>query len=201
MNGAVGATQPSFDWPAQRSGKFPARVVISTTGAVNPSAAVDTPSPSLPIGTPANPEKETGEAKTLRPISESAATPATPAKASKQFPNPLLQALGDLLRAFGDLFDALASSARRAIDPAAVGPTGWSVQLGAPRSEAEAKSDRTRLTAKYASALNGSTISERKAIVNGETVYRLRVVDLSKTDAEALCTRLKVDGGNCFIAK
>jgi hypothetical protein len=125
----------------------------------------------------------------LRPISESVAVAATPAVASKQFPNPLLRV------------GALALSARQAIDTAAARPTSWSVQLGAPRSEAEAKSDRTRLTAKYASALNGSTISERKAIVNGETVYRLRVVDLSKADAEALCTRLKVDGGNCFIAK
>jgi hypothetical protein len=136
----------------------------------------------------------------LRPISDSVAAAATP-EASKQFPNTLLRALGDLLRAFGDLFGALALSAWQTIDPAAVGQTGWAVQLGALRSKVEAKSDRTRLTAKYASALNGSTISERKAIVNGETVYRLRVVDLSKAGAEALCTRLKVEGGNCFIVK
>jgi hypothetical protein len=113
----------------------------------------------------------------------------------------LLGALGDLFRAFSDLFGALALSAQQFVDSAAVGQLGWAVQLGAQRSEAEAKSDRTRLTAKYASALNGSTISERKAIVNGETVYRLRVVDLSKAGAEALCMRLKVEGGNCFIVK
>ena len=59
----------------------------------------------------------------------------------------------------------------------------------------------SRLNAKYASALNGSSIGVHKAIVNGETIYRLRVAGLSKADAAALCARLKGDGGDCFIAK
>jgi hypothetical protein len=193
MKSAIATTQVSFDSTPRRSGKSTARV------AVIPAPAVDRPSPPPPIGTPVKPDREANGTKALRPIAVSVAAPATPAD-SKPFPT-LIRAFGDLLRAFGDLFGALALSARQAIDPAAVTPTSWSVQLGAPRSEAEAKSDRTRLTAKYASALKGSTISERKAIVNGETVYRLRVVGLSKADAEVLCTRLKVDGGNCFIAE
>jgi hypothetical protein len=40
-----------------------------------------------------------------------------------------------------------------------------------------------------------------KAQVNGATVYRLRVVGLSKSDAAVLCARVKVNGGNCFVAK
>jgi hypothetical protein len=40
-----------------------------------------------------------------------------------------------------------------------------------------------------------------KAVVNGETIYRLRVVGLTKADAAALCARLKGQGGECFIAK
>ena len=78
---------------------------------------------------------------------------------------------------------------------------GWAVQLAAPRSEAEAKSTAAKLTAKYESALNGSPIGVHKAVVNGETIYRLRVGGLSKADAAALCARLKGDGGDCFIAK
>ena len=78
---------------------------------------------------------------------------------------------------------------------------GWAVQLAAPKSEAEAKSEIARLNEKYAKALNGSPIGVRKAVVNGETIYRLRVVGLSKADAAALCARLKGDGGECFIAK
>ena len=87
-------------------------------------------------------------------------------------------------------------------NPAPTGTsTGWAVQLAAPKSEAEAKSAVARLNAKYASALNGSAIGVHKAVVNGDTIYRLRVVGLSKADAAALCARLKGDGGDCFIAK
>jgi hypothetical protein len=78
---------------------------------------------------------------------------------------------------------------------------GWAVQLAAPRSEAEAKSEAARLTGKYGADLNGSPIGVHKAVVNGETIYRLRVVGLTKADAAALCARLKGEGGECFIAK
>src|SRR5271165_1906285 len=85
--------------------------------------------------------------------------------------------------------------------PAAASSTGWAVQLAAPKSEVEAKSTAARLSAKYEAALNGSAIGVHKAVVNGETIYRLRVSGLSKADAIALCARLKGDGGDCFIAK
>jgi hypothetical protein len=78
---------------------------------------------------------------------------------------------------------------------------GWAVQLAAPKTEAEANSAVARLNAKYGSALNGSTIGVHKASVHGETIYRLRVVGLTKADAAALCGRVKDDGGDCFIAK
>jgi hypothetical protein len=78
---------------------------------------------------------------------------------------------------------------------------GWSVQLAAPKSEAEAKSDVARLTSKYSAELNGSPIGVHKAEVKGETIYRLRVSGLTKADAAALCARLKGEGGQCFIAK
>jgi SPOR domain len=85
--------------------------------------------------------------------------------------------------------------------PSTASSAGWAVQLAAPKSEAEAKSTAARLSSKYESALNGSAIGMHKAVVNGETIYRLRVVGLSKADAAALCARLKGDGGDCFIAK
>ncbi len=78
---------------------------------------------------------------------------------------------------------------------------GWSVQLAAPRSEAEANSELARLTSKYSAALNGSAIGVHKASVHGETIYRLRVVGLTKADAAAMCAKLKGEGGQCFIAK
>jgi hypothetical protein len=78
---------------------------------------------------------------------------------------------------------------------------GWSVQLAAPKSEAEAKSTAAKLTSKYGAELNGSAIGVHKAEVNGDTIYRLRVSGLTKADAAAMCARLKGEGGQCFIAK
>jgi hypothetical protein len=194
MNGTAGTTQPSIDSLAQRRGKVTARVVVGKMGAAVLSAVVDTPSPPLPIGTPVKPEREASGAKALQPITESVAAPATPAEAAKQSPNPLLRALGNL-------FGPLALPARQSIDLAAVGSISSAVQLGAPRSEAEAKRDLKRLSTKYGSALKRSTVGLRKVLVNGETVYRLQVVGLSRDEAARLCSRVKGDGGSCSIVR
>jgi len=194
MNGAVGTTQPSIDLPAQRRGKGTARAVVGKPGAALPSAAVDTPSPPLPIGTAVKPEREASAAKALQPITESVAAQAKPAEAAKQSPNPLVRALSNL-------FGALALPAWQSIDPAAVGSIGLAVQLGAPRPEAEAKRDLKRLNTKYGSALRGSTVGLSKVVVNGETVYRLQVVGLSRDEAATLCSRVKRDGGSCSIVR
>jgi hypothetical protein len=117
--------------------------------------------------------------------------PAKPEKAAKK-PKP------------GQVADATETTG--AIAPpvdatAATTSGGWSVQLAAPKSEAEANSKLTQLSSKYGAELNGSAIGVHKAVVNGETIYRLRVVGLTKADAAALCARLKGEGGACFIAK
>ena len=65
------------------------------------------------------------------------------------------------------------------------------MQFAAEKSEAEAKIKVARLNAKYAAALNGATIGVQKTLVNGDTIYALRVTGLSKADAAALCDRLK----------
>ena len=41
----------------------------------------------------------------------------------------------------------------------------------------------------------------RKVLVNGETVYRLHVVGLSRDEAAALCSLVKGDGGSCSIVR
>ena len=120
------------------------------------------------------------------------AAPAKPEKPAKT-PKPQQAAV--------QTGDTAAAAQPAAESPAAASSTGWAVQLAAPKSEAEAKSTAARLGAKYETALNGSAIGVHKAVVNGETIYRLRVVGLSKADAAALCARLKGDGGDCFIAK
>ena len=176
----------------RRLGKLTARVVVAKTEAAIPSAAADAPTPPLPIGTPAKPERAAGEASNPRPSPRAA--PAAPAEAAQPSPNPLLRALGNL-------FGARALPARQSIDPAAIGSTGWAIQLGSPRSESEAKRDLKRLNARYGSTLKGSTVGIRKVLVNGETVYRLHVVGLSKDEAAALCSRVKRDGGSCSLVR
>ena len=117
-------------------------------------------------------------------------------QATDGVPNPAAVA-----QKVGDVIGAQASSAQQSIDATPTGFTGWAVQLAASNSEDEAKNDLKRLSDRYASALNGSTIRLHKARVDGETVYRLRAVGLSKADATALCERLKGDGGSCFIVR
>jgi hypothetical protein len=96
---------------------------------------------------------------------------------------------------------ARASPAKQPIDPTPTTLTRWAVQLTTQKTEAEATSALRRRNAKYASALNGSIIRLHEARVDGEAVYRRRVVSLSKGDATSLCERLKGDGGSCFIVR
>ncbi len=97
------------------------------------------------------------------------AVPPGPRALAQQPANPLVRAYSGLVGALA----VPATSARQPVDPTpAATSSGWAVQLAAPKSETEAKSDAARLNAKYASALNGAAIGVHKAQVNG---YRLRV--------------------------
>jgi hypothetical protein len=177
-SGPVRTTQPAIDLPVKRPGKNTARVVVGTTERDIPRADADMPTPPLPIGTPTKPDRDATEA-----ITESA-------EAARQSSNPFLRALDDL-------FGARVLPARQSIDPTAIGSTGSTIELGAPRPEAEAKRDIKRLNARYRSLLQGSTVGLRKVLVNGETVYRLHVVGLPRDKAAALCARVKGDAGSC----
>jgi hypothetical protein len=115
--------------------------------------------------------------------------PETPGEAARQSFNRMVDTL------FGQ------RDPRAAQTNSVSASSGWAVQLAAPGSETEAESDRRRINVQHAATLKGSNIGVQKAVVDGVTVYRLRVVDLSKADASALCARLKVEGGSCFVAR
>ena len=120
--------------------------------------------------------------------------PGAPVKPAAKKPTPA--------QATAEATETPAAPAAPPVDAtAATASGGWAVQLAAPKSEAEANSTLARLTSKYGADLNGSPLGVHKAVVNGQTIYRLRVVGLTKADAAALCARLKGDGGECFIAK
>ena len=81
------------------------------------------------------------------------------------------------------------------------GTGGFAVQLAAPGSESDARSATSKLLKKFSGALSGRRLGFRRADSNGHTVYRVRVSSLSKDEATSLCSKLKSDGGSCFVAK
>ncbi|HZZ60297.1 MAG TPA: SPOR domain-containing protein [Roseiarcus sp.] len=194
VSSAPEATRGAAGSP-KRPGKLTARVVVATTESSAYSGTANAGSkPVTPTGPePAKPEKEASAPKSAQAMTEPAAGQASP-EAAKAPPNPLV-------RAIGALFAARPSPAQQPVDSTPTTSTGWAAQLATTKSEVEAKSALKRLNAKYASALNGSTIRLHKARVDGDTVYRLRVARLSKAGAAALCERLKGDGGNCSIVR
>ncbi len=162
---------PNLELPTKLSPKSSTRVAVAKIDTTAPEANAQTPSQPAQSGAPVKP----AEKATKKPKAGPAVAEATATPAAPTEP-PV---------------DATAATAS----------SGWAVQLAAPRSEAEAKSEMARLSGKYGAELNGSSIGVHKAVVNGETIYRLRVVGLTKADAAALCARLKGEGGECFIAK
>jgi hypothetical protein len=180
----------------------PAQPAPKTAGDATGAAQPSTPKLDLPAKPPAKSSARVvvGKTDTTAPDANAQTpseptqngAPAKPDKAAKKA-KP------------GQVADATETTGAIAQPPvdatAATTSGGWSVQLAAPKSEAEANSKLAQLNSKYSAQLNGSSIGVHKAVVKGETIYRLRVVGLTKADAAALCARLKGEGGECFIAK
>jgi SPOR domain len=194
--------------PAQAPAPAPSAPEAAAPSAPAPnraSEAAGAPEPSTPkLDLPAKPEKSsarvvvaktdtTAPAPTAETPNETAPSRASAKAERARRPKP------------GQVADATETTGAIAEPPvdatAATTSGGWSVQLAAPRSEAEANKELARLTDKYSAQLNGSAIGVHKAVVRGETIYRLRVVGLTKADAAKLCARVKGDGGQCFIAR
>ncbi|HEV7479341.1 MAG TPA: SPOR domain-containing protein [Roseiarcus sp.] len=216
----IGAMSPLDQQPASSANAAPAPVEPASKPAVAPSAsAPSTPAPktineAAGVAQPSTPKIElptklsppksaarvaVGKTDTTAPdgtaqIPPGEAQNSAPAKPDKAAKKPKAGQVVDATETTGAIAPPVDATA-------ATTSGGWSVQLAAPKSEAEAKSTATKLTSKYGAELNGSAIGVHKAEVNGETIYRLRVSGLTKADAAAMCARLKGEGGQCFIAK
>jgi hypothetical protein len=95
----------------------------------------------------------------------------------------------------------VAAPAPRATEAASAGG-GFMVQLGAPGSEAEARSTFSSLQRRFSDQLaSDSPVIRRADVGNGRTVYRLRVGPFSREDAAEKCQALQSAGGQCFIAR
>jgi cell division septation protein DedD len=83
----------------------------------------------------------------------------------------------------------------------ATGGSGFTVQLAAEGSEDAARAKFNRMRGQYSETLGSQNPNIRSAEVNGRSVYRVRVGNMSREEAVSLCEKLKSDGGSCFVAR
>jgi SPOR domain len=83
----------------------------------------------------------------------------------------------------------------------ATGGSGFTVQLAAEGSEDAARAKFNRMRGQYSETLGTQNPNIRSAEVNGRSVYRVRVGNMSREEAVSLCEKLKSDGGSCFVAR
>jgi hypothetical protein len=212
---------PKLDLPTKLSGKSTTRAPISkidttvTNGAsASPEAASPASSKSAAAKKREAAEQHVAAADPAPPPAADAATQA-PAAAAAGAPQPEQKSgPASLWAALTHPGASAAAPAQDSAPPqqpapprtASVAPSDggsgeFAVQLAAPGSEAEAQSASTRLQSKYSGELGGLQPVIRKADLKGRTVYRVRVVGLSRADAIALCEKLKGAGGACFLAR
>ncbi len=80
--------------------------------------------------------------------------------------------------------------------------SGFTVQLAALPSEAEARSTATTLSQRYGNLIAGRGLSIQRAVIEGRgTFYRVRVAADGRADANQLCDNIRSAGGNCFVAR
>jgi sporulation related protein len=120
------------------------------------------------------------------------AAPATPASTPKPVPAAATPASQQVA--------SVQPVAPAAAETTPAGGGGFAVQLGLANSEAAAQTAFASFQRKY-SDLEGMPSLIRKAEVNGNTIYRVRVGPLSKEEASSLCSKLQGQGGQCFVAK
>ncbi len=86
-------------------------------------------------------------------------------------------------------------------DAAPSGGGSFAVQIAAEGSQEAAQAKFNRMRSQHSGVLGGVSPSIRSAEVNGRSVYRVRVGQMSREEAVSLCERLKADGGSCFVAR
>ncbi len=218
-SGATAAPSvPQTDEPAHAAAALqepakPANVESAPTAAAPRSP----PIAELTVMPPKRPRILVAKAEAAAPGAEaqppgeplhSGATIIAPPAVQPQAPPPpapevLSQPLAPLAHAINTVAGVFGRSApaQRPVELIAVSAqsSDWAVQFDTPKSEAQARSEASRLSAKYAGSLNGAKISVQKTQANGETIYALRASGLSKAEAAVLCDR--VNGHDCSLAK
>ncbi|WP_445505096.1 SPOR domain-containing protein [Microvirga sp. G4-2] len=172
----------------------------SVVGAPEPApAASPVPAMTMPAAATAQPAAVQTASAQPKPV----AAPATPAATPK--PAPAAATPVAATPAATPAPQKVASTQPVPVAaPAATADTvtsgGYAVQLGLANSEDAAASAFASYQRKYPD-LAGATSLIRKAEVNGNTIYRIRVGPMSREEASSLCSKLQGQGGQCFVAK
>jgi hypothetical protein len=169
--------------------------------------------PSIPSPPPAA-EVSASQSRPLpapMPVQPSAPSRAPPRQLSPQ-PEPVPQYAADPPAPRAAPAPAIAPQqpARREVSPPpAPGPAAAApaspdgsysafLSAGLP-DQATARAQLLDMQRKYAGALGSRRLSYKGVKSGGSLTYRLRVGHLSRADAEALCTRVKAQGGDCDL--
>lgn len=158
--------------------------------------------PARPAEAPADAGGASASSPTPAQAEAPSQEPAAPPVTSNVLPPPRPRSEPRRSEAAGEGPTETASVGAVAEQPATDGqPKGnFVVQLGYRASAEEARAAYARLKQKHAAELDGVPPLFTEAEVGGKTVHRMRVGPLSKTDAAALCGKLKSSGGSCFVA-
>ncbi|MEZ0170281.1 SPOR domain-containing protein [Microvirga sp. TS319] len=146
----------------------------------------------------------TAQPKPVSPSATPVAAPATPSSAPKPTPaaatpvNPVPAAAPAPQRVASA--QPIPVAAPAATDTTTTAAGGYAVQLGLANSESAAETAFASYQRKY-SDLEGLPSMIRKAEVNGNTIFRVRVGPMSREEASSLCSKLQGQGGQCFVAK
>ncbi|MFL4997934.1 MAG: SPOR domain-containing protein, partial [Microvirga sp.] len=177
-DGTVAGAEPPAAQPAASAAAMtlppqaqPAPASRPTPASVQVASVQPKPAASTPMAAPATP------APTPKPAPAAATPTTTPAPQQVASVQPVAPAAAETT------------------------PTGgFAVQLGLANSEAAAQTAFASFQRKYSDLGNMPSLI-RKAEVNGNTIYRVRVGPLSKEEASSLCSKLQGQGGQCFVAK
>jgi hypothetical protein len=178
----------------------------TVAGAPEPASARSAPVPAMTMPTAASAQAQPAPVQVAsvqpKPAAATPAAPATPA------PKPAPAAATPAAATPAAPAPQKVASAQpvpvAAQAPATTSDTttsgGYAVQLGLANSEDAATSAFASYQRKY-SDLAAMPSLIRKAEVNGNTIYRVRVGPMSRDEASSLCSKLQGQGGQCFVAK
>jgi alkanesulfonate monooxygenase SsuD/methylene tetrahydromethanopterin reductase-like flavin-dependent oxidoreductase (luciferase family) len=79
--------------------------------------------------------------------------------------------------------------------------TGISVQIAAAQTEDEARAVADRFEQRFSYELDGRKLSIIQAQPKDKVVYRVRLTELSRNEADTICGQLRANRIGCFVAK